>query len=178
MKGNKTVVLFLLKFFGTYLLLFLLYSYYLNRSQNDVSPFACAPITKTVAEQTKYLLNVIGYPTEIVQDTETAALKLFINGKFTAFIVEGCNAISIIILFIAFIVAFAGSFKTTVLYILFGSLLIYFTNIVRIVIISIALYEYPQYQHLLHEIIFPSIIYGMTFLLWFVWIRYFSNLKR
>ncbi|MDO9037649.1 MAG: exosortase family protein XrtF [Lutibacter sp.] len=178
MKGNKTVVLFLLKFFGTYLLLFLGYSFYLNRTQNEIPPFSCAPITKTVALQTKYLLNVIGYPTEIVQDTETAALKLFINGKFTAFIVEGCNAISIIILFIAFIVAFAGKFKTTVLYILFGSLLIYFTNIVRIVIISIALYEYPQYQHLLHEIIFPSIIYGMTFLLWFVWIRYFSNLKK
>ena len=149
MKGNKTVVLFLIKFFGTYLLLFLLYSFYLNRTQN-----------------------------EIAQDTETTALKLFINGKFTAFIVEGCNAISIIILFIAFIVAFAGKFKTTVLYILFGSLLIYFTNILRIAIISVALYEYPQYQNVLHEIIFPSIIYGMTFLLWFVWIRYFSTLKK
>jgi len=105
-------------------------------------------------------------------------VKLFINDKFTAFIVEGCNAISIIILFIAFIVAFAGKFKTTILYILFGSLLIYFTNIVRIVIISIALYEFPQYQNVLHEIVFPSIIYGMTFLLWFVWIRNFSNLKK
>jgi len=177
-KGNKTVVLFLLKFFGTYLVLFLLYSFYLNRTQNDIAPFACAPITKTVAEQTKYLLKIIGYPAEIVQDTETPAVKLFINGKFTAFIVEGCNAISIIILFIAFIVAFAGNFKTTFLYILFGSLLIYVTNIVRIVIISMALYEYPQYQNVLHEIVFPSIIYGMTFLLWFVWIRKFSNLKK
>ncbi|MDO9276014.1 MAG: exosortase family protein XrtF [Lutibacter sp.] len=178
MKGNKTTVLFLIKFFGTYLLLFLLYSFYLNRTQHEIAPFACAPITKTVAEQTKYLLTVFGYPTEIVQDTETVSVKLFINGEFTAFIVEGCNAVSIIILFIAFIVAFAGKFKTTVLYILFGSVLIYFTNILRIVIISMALYEYPQYQHLLHEIIFPSIIYGMTFLLWFVWVKKFSNLKK
>jgi len=177
-KGNKTVVLFLIKFFGTYLLLFLLYSFYLNRTQNEIAPFACAPITKTVAVQTQYLLNIFGYPTEIAQDKETVSVKLFINGKFTAFIVEGCNAISIIILFIAFIVAFAGKFKTTVLYILFGSLLIYFTNILRIAIISVALYEYPQYQNVLHEIIFPSIIYGMTFLLWFVWIRYFSTLKK
>ena len=178
MKGNKTVVLFLIKFFGMYLLLFLLYSFYLNRTQNEIAPFACAPITKTVAEQTKYLLNIFDYPTEIKQDTETLAVQLFINGKFTAFIVEGCNAISIIILFIAFIVAFAGKFKTTVLYILFGSLLIYFTNIVRIAIISIALYKYPQYQHILHEIIFPSIIYGITFLLWLVWVKKFSTLKK
>ncbi len=178
MKGNKTVVLFLIKFFGTYLLLFLGYSYYLEKTQQETSPFTCAPITKTVAEQTKYLLTIFGYPTEIAQDTETVSVKLFINGKFTAFIVEGCNAISIIILFTAFIVAFAGKFKPTVLYILFGSLLIYFTNIVRIVIITIALYEYPQYQHVLHEIIFPAIIYGITFLLWFVWIQKFSKLRK
>ncbi|MDD3722581.1 MAG: exosortase family protein XrtF [Lutibacter sp.] len=178
MKGNKTVVLFLIKFFGSYLLLFLLYSLYLNKTQNEIAPFTCAPITKNVAEQTQYLLDIFGYPTEIKQDTETLAVKLFINGKFTAFIVEGCNAISIIILFIAFIIAFAGKFKTTLLYILFGSLLIYITNIVRIAIISIALYEYPQYQSVLHEIIFPSIIYGITFLLWFVWIRNFSTLKK
>lgn len=178
MKGNKTAVLFLIKFFGTYLLLFLLYSLYLNKTQSDTGIFTCAPITRTVAEQTQYLLNIFGYPTEIKQDTETLAVKLFINGKFTAFIVEGCNAISIIILFISFIIAFAGKFKTTVLYILFGSLLIYFTNIVRIAIISIALHKYPQYQNVLHEIIFPSIIYGITFLLWFVWIRNFSILKK
>jgi len=177
-KGNKTAVLFLIKFFGTYLLLFLLYSFYLERTQNETSPYVCAPITKTVAEQTNYLLNIFGYPTEIAQDPETLSIKLFINNKFTAFIVEGCNAISIIILFIAFIVAFAGKFKTTVLYILFGSLLIYFTNIVRIAVISVALHKYPQYQHVLHEIVFPSIIYGITFLLWFMWIHKFSKLRK
>jgi len=177
-KGNKTVVLFLIKFFGSYLLLFSLYSLYLEKTQNSSSPFLCAPITKTVAEQTKYLLNIFGYPTKIEQDTETPSVKLFINGHFTAFIVEGCNAISVIILFIAFIIAFAGKFKTTVLYILFGSLLIYFINIIRIVIISIALFKYPQYQQILHEIIFPSIIYGITFLLWFVWVKKFSTLKK
>lgn len=178
MKGNKTVIIFLIKFFGSYFLLFSLYSFYLEKTQNSSSPFVCAPITKNVAEQTQYLLNIFGYPTEIEQDTETLAVKLFINGHFTAFIVEGCNAISIIILFIAFIIAFAGKFKTTVLYILFGSLLIYLTNIFRIAIISIALHKYPQYQNVLHEIIFPSIIYGITFLLWFVWVKKFSTLKK
>ena len=179
MKGNKTAVLFLIKFFGTYLLLFLLYSFYLEKTQSEIiDGFACAPITKTVAEQTKYVLTVFGYNAEVVQDTKTLSVKLFLNNKFTAYIVEGCNSISIIILFISFIVAFAGKFKTTVLYILFGSLLIYFTNIVRIAIIAIALIKYPQYQNVLHEIIFPSIIYGITFLLWFIWIRKFSILKK
>ncbi len=178
MKSNKTVVIFLLKFFGTYLLLFLIYAYYLNKTQNLTGEFSCAPITETVAKQTQFLLNTFGYDASIEQHTEEVSIKLIVNNKFVASIIEGCNSISIIILFISFIVAFASNFKTTALYILFGSLIIYFSNIVRIAIITIALFEYPKYQYILHDFIFPSIIYGITFLLWFIWVQKFSSLKK
>jgi len=49
-QSNKTVVLFLVKFFGVYILLFLIYSAYLNKTQGTSGVFACAPITKTVAK--------------------------------------------------------------------------------------------------------------------------------
>jgi exosortase family protein XrtF len=177
-KGNKTVVIFLLKFFGTYLVLFLIYAVYLNRTQKVTGVFSCAPITKTVAGQTQYLLNCFGYNTVIEQHTEEVSIKLIVNNKFVATIIEGCNSISIVILFISFIVAFASNFKTTALYILFGSLIIYFSNIVRIALITIALFEYPKYRDILHDFIFPSIIYGITFLLWFIWVQKFSRLKK
>lgn len=178
MQSNKTVVLFLIKFFGVYILLFFMYSIYLNKTQQTSGIFKCAPITKTVANQTQYLLNRIGYKAEIKQSAEEASVKLFVNNKFVARVIEGCNAISIIILFISFIVAFSSDFKTTFLFIVFGSLLIYFSNVFRIAIISIALYEYPQYQYIFHDILFPLMIYGITFLLWFIWVRKFSRLKK
>lgn len=178
MQSNKTVVLFLIKFFGVYILLFFMYSIYLNKTQQTSGIFKCAPITKTVANQTQYLLNRIGYKAEIEQSAEEASVKLFVNNKFVARVIEGCNAISIIILFISFIVAFSSDFKTTFLFIVFGSLLIYFSNVFRIAIISIALYEYPQYQYIFHDILFPLMIYGITFLLWFIWVRKFSRLKK
>jgi len=177
-QSNKTVVLFLVKFFGSYLILFLIYSWYLNSTQNKIEMFACAPITKTVAIQTSKLLNFLGYNAKVEQHSEEVSMKLFINDTYIARIIEGCNSISIIILFIAFIIAFANTFKVTALYVLFGSLIIYGTNIIRVAIISIALYKYPEYERLLHDVVFPSIIYGITFLLWFVWIRYFSKLKK
>jgi exosortase family protein XrtF len=177
-QNNKTVVLFLAKFFGTYVLLFLLYTLYLNTTQKSTNIFTCAPITKTVAKQTSDLLNFLGYTTKIEQHEAEVSIKLFINNKFVARIIEGCNSISIIILFVAFIVAFASSFKITALYILFGSFIIYSVNIFRMAIISIALFEYPEYEKIIHDIIFPSIIYGITFLLWFIWVRYFSKLKK
>ena len=176
-QSNKTVILFLIKFFGAYILLFLTYSFYLSKTQKTVGQFSCAPITKTVAAQTEFLLNSVGYNAEIEQHSEEVSVKLFMNDKFVARIIEGCNSISIIILFISFIIAFSSNFKATFLFIVVGSLLIYFLNIFRIAFISIALYKYPQYEYVLHDIIFPLIIYGITFLLWFLWIKKFSKLK-
>lgn len=178
MNSNKTVILFLIKFFGTYILLFLVYSIYLNKTQSTSGIYTCAPITKTVAKQTEFVLNIFGYSAKIEQNTEEVSIKLFIDNKFIARIIEGCNSISIIILFISFIVAFSSGFKTTFLFILFGSLILYIANIFRIVIISLALYKYPQYQYVLHDILFPLIIYGITFLLWIIWVQKYSGLKK
>ena len=168
----------MIKFFGVYFLLFLLYSVYLSKNQKTEGIFACAPITNTVAKQTQFLLNSLGYSAGIEQNTNEVSINLFINDKLVARVIEGCNAISIIILFISFIVAFASNFKATLLFIIVGSLLIYFTNIFRIAIIAIALYKYPEYQYLLHDILFPVIIYGITLLLWFVWVQKFSRIKK
>ena len=178
MQNNKTVLFFIIKFFGTYLLLFLIYSFYLSKNQETSNVFACAPVTKTVADQSKNLLIFLGYNAEIAQDTKELSVNLYVENKFLARIIEGCNAISIIILFISFIVAFASGFKRTALFILFGSLIIYFTNIIRIVIIVIAINKYPQYQNIFHDIVFPSLIYGITFLLWFIWVQKFSKIKK
>ena len=43
-------------------------------------------------------------------------MKLIINNKYLARVIEGCNSISIIILFVSFIVAFSGPLKTTFFY--------------------------------------------------------------
>ena len=178
MQSNKTVVLFLIKFFGTYLLLFVIYAVYLNKTQNISGVYSCAPITQTVADHAQFLLTNIGYDVKIEQHPEEISLQLLMNDKLIARINEGCNAMSIIILFISFIVAFANKFKITALYILFGSLFIYGVNISRIVFIAIALYKYPKYQDILHDYIFPGIIYGFTFLLWFIWVRKFSKIAK
>ena len=83
----------------------------------------------------------------------------------------GCNALSIIILFVSFIIAFAQRFKKTLFYIFAGVVIIYSVNILRITILAIALYNYPEYQHMLHGAVFPGIIYGMVFLLWLIWVQ-------
>ncbi len=156
----------------------MIYAIYLNKTQNISGVYSCAPITKTVANQAQFVLSSFGYDAEIEQHPEEISLRLLMNDQFIARINEGCNAMSIIILFISFIIAFANKFKATALYILFGSLIIYSSNIFRIAFIVIALYKYPKYQNILHDYIFPGIIYGITFLLWFIWVRKFSKIGK
>ncbi|MEQ6125195.1 exosortase family protein XrtF [Pseudotenacibaculum sp. MALMAid0570] len=178
MKKQRSIVLFLVKFFATYFILFALYSLYLQNTQQKEDVFVCSPITTSVAEQTEAVLSFLGYDAAHMQHEDEMSVKLLLNGHYTARVIEGCNSLSIIILFISFIIAFPGSIKSTLLFGLFGSLFIYGINILRIAFLTVMLYKYPDQQEFLHNLLFPAIIYGATFLLWVVWVHKFSNYKK
>ena len=102
-------------------------------------------------------------------------MKLYVNDYFLARIVEGCNSLSVMILFFSFVLSFFARLKTTLFFILAGSVIIYVMNIVRIAILTIGIYEYPQHAEFLHSIVFPLIIYGTVFILWIIWVRIYSK---
>ena len=178
MQRQRSIVLFLVKFFATYFLLFVIYSFYLQNTQQKDDVFVCSPITTVVAEQTEEVLTLFGFNAAHIQHDEEMSVKLILNGQYTARVIEGCNSVSIIILFLSFIIAFAGSFKATVIYGIFGSAFIYGINILRIAFLTVMLNKYPQQQELLHNLVFPAIIYGATFLLWVIWVQKFSKFKK
>ncbi|WP_400077016.1 exosortase family protein XrtF [Winogradskyella sp. R77965] len=169
----KLVIRFIVIFLVTYSVLTIAYNLYLSYS--DGAKFYPDYLTNLVAKQTNSLLNGIGYDANIAAHPNEPSMKVIINGKFVARVIEGCNAVSIIILFLSFIVAFSGKFKTTLMYGLAGSIIIYTFNLIRIVILSIGLYHYPWRQEILHTVIFPMLIYGVVFLLWMFWVNRFSK---
>lgn len=172
----KSVIRFIVTFLAVYGILTISYNVFLNLS--DGSKFYPDYLTNLVAQQTNALINGVGYDASIVPHPNEPSMKIIINEKYVARVIEGCNAISIIIMFLSFIVAFAGKLKTTILYGLAGSIIIYAFNLVRIVILSIGLYHYPWRKEVLHNVIFPMLIYGTVFLLWMVWVNRFSKNKK
>lgn len=169
----KSVIRFIVTFLGVYGTLTI--GYYLFLSFSDGSKFYPDYLTNLVAKQTNLILNSVGYETQVLPHPDEPSMKIIINKKFVATVVEGCNAVSIIILFLAFVIAFANTFKITLIYCLLGSVIIYVFNLFRIVVLSIGLYHYPWRQELLHKIIFPLLIYGIVFLLWMFWVNRFSK---
>jgi exosortase family protein XrtF len=177
-KKHKNTLIFLIKFFAIYFILTLLYATYLESSQQKKDIFKTSSITTKVASQTTEVLTFFGYDTHFVQHENEMSVKLFLAGTNISRITEGCNSVSLIILFISFIIAFAGSIKATVFFTLFGSILIYVINILRIALLSVLIYKYPNKIEILHNLVFPAIIYGTIFMLWVIWVHKFSNLKR
>jgi exosortase family protein XrtF len=177
-KKHKNILVFLLKFFATYFILFAFYSSYLQNSQHKKGGFKTSSITTIVAKQTTEVLNLLGYSSYYKQHNEELSVKLFIQDRYTIRVIEGCNSISLIILFIAFIVAFAGSLKATLWFAVFGSVFIYGVNILRIAFLTLIIYKYPASQEFFHTLVFPAIIYGSIFLLWVIWVHQFSNYKK
>ena len=170
----RSVIRFILTFLLVYVAFSILYKFYLQYSIN--TKFYPDYMTHLVAKQTESLLNVLGYDAEILPHPNEPSIKLFINGKYLARVIEGCNSVSVIILFLSFIIAFSGKLKYTFIYALSGSVLIYVVNLFRIVILTIGLYHYPWRKDILHTVIFPGIIYGMVCLLWIIWVNRLSNI--
>jgi exosortase family protein XrtF len=171
-KQYKPFLLFLIGFFGSYLLLVGAYKFYL--AQFDAEKFETDGMTVMVSKQTSWFTNFIGQDSKIAPSAVEASYDFYIYNKKIARIVEGCNAISVMILFAAFIIGFRGSIKRTLLFIVAGVLLIHVFNVIRISIIALGLYYYPEHRRLLHDYLFPLFIYGVVFLLWLVWVNKFS----
>ncbi|MFB9056309.1 exosortase family protein XrtF [Mariniflexile ostreae] len=172
----RSVIRFMVTFLLVYICLSVAYKFYLDFS--EVSKFYPDYFTNLVAQQTQLLLGDLGYNAQVSPHPDEPSMKLIVNGKFLARIIEGCNGISVIILFVSFIIAFSGKLKTTFLYVFAGSVLLYVVNVLRIAILTMGIYHYPKQETFLHTVVFPGIIYGMVFLLWVFWVNRFSNLKK
>ncbi len=172
-KKYRSVFRFIITFLGSYLIFSLIYNIYLE----SFSPKEYYPdfFTHLVALQSESFVEAMGYTAQVTPHPEEASMQLFVGGNSLVRIVEGCNSISVIILFTSFVLSFFSNSKITFLYILAGATIIYVMNVVRIGLLSIGVFEYPQHTEFLHSIIFPLIIYGTVFLLWLIWVRIFTK---
>jgi exosortase family protein XrtF len=170
----KPFLVFLGSFFLVYVVLTILYQAYLG----SFGPNQIDSITTMVAHNTEQILQLFGADAKAIEAKSSLFIGLLYNQKYVARIIEGCNAMSVIILFVAFIVAFSGKLKPTLMYVFGGSIFIYILNVLRIVLLCILLYRFPEQEHFLHGVLFPLFIYSVVFILWVIWVNKFSKYAK
>ena len=167
MKDFKEILWVLLRFLGIWLLLFLLYQWYLNQFSGNIDGF-----TKIISDQSAFLLNFTGYETVTKDFPSHETVQFYINGKVATRMVEGCNAVSVMIMFLAFVFAFYKGVKT--FYFAFsGIVLLYILNLFRIYVLNVIVVDFPALTKSAHDYFFPAIIYGGVVVLWLIWINKF-----
>lgn len=166
-----------LQFIGTFLFTFIMltlcYQWYLSGYEQHQMD----GMTRIVASHTEGVLQWMDVDS-FVKYQENGKISIWFHQKEVARIIEGCNAVSVIILFVSFVIAFAGRFKTTLFFLIGGSVLIYLLNVVRIAVLSLLLFHFPANEQFLHGVVFPLFIYGVVFILWFIWVNNFSTYAK
>ncbi|MBK1894476.1 exosortase family protein XrtF [Chryseobacterium paridis] len=169
LKDFKPVLSILLRFIIIYLVLLFCYQFYLNSfKETGLDPFS-----KMVANQVSSIQNALHYPTQLYNDVAKEQVWFYVKTVYVTRMVEGCNAISVMILFTSFVFAFYKGPKTFV-FVLVGLLLLYVINLLRIVGINLLVRDYKEYERIAHDFLFPAIIYGTVVVLWLVWIKLFA----
>lgn len=168
LKGFGPVVSILLRFIIVYVILLGLYQYYLSAT----ATMGLDPYSTMIAEQVNALQNILGTESFLQPDPAHSQIYYGMYERTVTRMVEGCNAISILILFVAFILAFYKGVQT-LWYLLIGGSIIYIMNLLRIMALNYVVYFYRSYSEAFHDYIFPSIIYGTVIVLWLVWIQFF-----
>ena len=169
LKDFKPVLGILLRFIIIYLVLLFAYQFYLTSfKEQGLDPFSWM-----VAKQVMFLQNTMGFPSALYDDVPKQQVWFHVKSQFVTRMVEGCNAISVMILFLSFVFAFYKGVKTFV-FVVVGLILLHIMNVSRISGLNIVYSEYPQYGKMSHDYVFPAIIYGSVVVLWLVWIKFFA----
>jgi len=169
LKDFKPVLGILLRFIIIYVVLLLAYQFYLNRFQHE----GLDPFSRTIAAQVMDIQNYLEYPTQLYDDVKGEQVYFYMNKEYPTRMVEGCNAVSVMILFVAFVFAFYKGKKTFV-FVLAGLILLYVMNVLRIIGLNIVVIDYKSYSKVSHDYVFPAVIYGTVVVLWLVWIKFFA----
>lgn len=165
-------MLFVGKFLLVYFVGNLIYGFFVE-SYGSV----CDPITINVSRQTAWLLEAAGFQADVVVNPTQPTVFLKGYARVIVNIFEGCNGINVMIVFVAFIVAFPGRYPAYLWFIPAGLLIIHIMNLLRIFFLYYASLNVSEYFYYFHKYIFTSILYCIVFALWFVWVIKFNDAK-
>ncbi|GEM_PF-179113 len=166
-ENYREPVLFVIKALAVYVLWYLVYHFWLlpDGRLDEL-------ISRNIVGVTATLLQLTGY--DVFAFDRIVGIGLS-NGLE---IIDGCNGIETVGLFVGFVIAYPGSAVKRWMFIPTGILIIYLVNVARIYLLAIVQYHwYPGFQ-VIHDYTFNLIFYLVVFALWAVWALRGSNRIR
>ena len=166
LKDNKPALIFLVRFVALYFILNTLYGVFITL----YAP-AADPITIEVTNQTVWFLNLIHEQVTSVVVPDSQSVYVLWKDKNVISVFEGCNSVNVLVVFLSFVFSFSNQWKQAFLFIAWGSLVLYFINLIRVIALFEVAVFFPDSMYFFHKFLFTGMIYMVVFLLWFLWIK-------
>ncbi|MBN8575735.1 MAG: exosortase family protein XrtF [Cytophagales bacterium] len=172
MKAINPALRFVLVFVGLYFILNVMYGLWISTFEHRADP-----LTTTITRQTSQVLNWAGDSTTWLPAEDKPTVGILQAGRRIISVYEGCNSLNVMIVFVAFVVAYKGKFRMAALFVPMGLLIIYLINILRIILLYTVALHWSAYFYYFHKYLFTAVIYAVVFLLWLWWMRLTSGFR-
>ena len=165
MKDQKTIILFLLKFVGFYIVFNTVYALWTS----SYKPMP-DPMTTLVTHNSVLLISVAEKSVVVGEPVNNPNVPVIDNGTTIIEVFEGCNGLNVMIVFLSFVIAFTGTFKKTLWFAVLGLLLIYIANLFRVSLLYFVSKYYHDSLYFFHKYLFTGLLYILVFVLWYFWV--------
>ena len=126
-------------------------------------------------------LNIIGISAGILEffgfDVYTVNRIIGIDEYPGIEIIDGCNGVAAMGLFMGFILAYPGSWKNRISFTLAGIGFIYLVNIFRVLTLIITQKAWPEFFDFTHDYSTTAIFYVVIFVLWMIWVNFEDSIS-
>lgn len=109
------------------------------------------------------ILEMLGY------NVYVAGRIIGIDESAGIMLVNGCNGLEAIGLFLGFVIAYPGDNIKRITFIVIGMMAIYLVNVLRIVVLTITQVYWADFFHFTHDYSTTAIFYMVIFILWMIW---------
>jgi exosortase family protein XrtF len=166
MKAYRPAIFFILRYLGLYLALNTVYAFYVDHYRPRADPFTIMVSGHTVA-----LLTLLKEPVSIQIPERDMNVPILRDEQGVVAVYEGCNGINVMIVYLCFLIAFRGPWRSLLKFSLLGICILYIINLLRVAGLYGVSLHYPDQMYFFHKFFFTGTLYGLVFVMWFFWIK-------
>ncbi len=147
-----------------YALLSLVYQGYLRQFGSDVDP-----MSKWLGQHAAWSLRAVGYGASSENTASLAEQRVLIDTVAKVKVIEGCNGLSVMVLFVSFMLGFGRFTWDKARFMGLGLMAIHAFNVMRVAVLALLIHHTDRTYYDLQKNMFTGSIYVLVLVLWVWW---------
>jgi exosortase family protein XrtF len=128
-------------------------------------------MSRILGEHAAMGLRAVGYTAVSEHSPGLKEERILIDSIAKVKVIEGCNGLSVMILFLAFVFAFGPWSSRKGKFVVWGLLAIHAFNVIRVAVLALIIHHSDGSWYSVQKNLFTGSIYLLVLMLWVLWTR-------